>query len=134
MLQRRRRSSAACAAAMATPNPDPNPRVSYHSSVGGALPWGNERSARSAEPVPKLVQLALDSLARRPELIVDLSGTAEHLAIGLLGRLMRAGRLDFRLACVFRESGHEPIREAMEGLDLVSAVPTHNTLNQHRNR
>ena len=45
---------------------------------------------------------------------------------------MRAGRLDFRLACVFREAGHESLREAIEALDLVSAIPTHNTITRFK--
>ena len=56
----------------------------------------------------------------------------EHLAVGLLHRIMRAGRLDFRLACVFREAGHESLREAIEALDLVSAIPTHNTITRFK--
>eukprot|EP00967_Tisochrysis_lutea_P120019 scaffold196420_cov36-Tisochrysis_lutea.AAC.1 len=96
------------------------------------LPWGDVRTPQPREPVPQLTQLALDCMARRPELIVDLSGTDEHLAVGLLGRIMRAGRLDFRLACVFRNAGHEAIREAIDALDLIAAVPTHNTLTRHR--
>jgi hypothetical protein len=96
------------------------------------LPWGYARTARPVEPVPQLTQLVLDLLARKPELVVDLGGVDEHLSVGLLSRIMRAGRLDFRLACVFRDSGHETIREAIGSLDLVAAVPTHNTVTRHR--
>jgi len=97
------------------------------------LPWGYARTTRSdARAVPPLSELVLDSMARRPDLLVDLTGMAEHLAIGLLGRIMRAGRLDFRLACRFRESGHDSIREAIDALDLVAAVPTHNTVTRQR--
>jgi hypothetical protein len=96
------------------------------------LPWGNARTACPVEPVPQLTHLVLDLMARKPELVDDLGGVDEHLAVGLLARIMRAGRLDFRLACVFRDSGHEMIREAIDSLDLVAAVPTHNTVTRPR--
>lgn len=97
-----------------------------------ALPWGYERTACPVEAVPQLTQLVLDLMARKPKLVVDLAGIDEHLAVDLLARIMRAGRLDFRLACVFRNSGHEAIRDAINSLDLVAAVPTHNTVTRHR--
>ena len=72
--------------------------------------------------------LALDVLADNPSGIVDLRGTAEHLTVQLLGRVMQRGRLDYRLACVFRDCGHRDLSEAMQSLDLFAAVPTHNAL------
>ena len=92
--------------------------------------WVQPTPRPAAAPrVRPLTDLALDSLANNPESITDLSGTAEHLAIALLQRLFTSSRLNYRLAILFRESGHESIREAMSGLDLLAAIPTHNTLN-----
>ena len=67
-------------------------------------------------------------LPANPEMIYDLRGTAEHLAIGLLYRVMRHGRLDYRLACVFRDAGHSSIADAISSLDLLAGMPTHNAL------
>ena len=78
--------------------------------------------------VPPLTDLALDVLADNPDAIFDLGGIAEHLTVGLLAKIMRRGRLDYRLACVFRDCGHRDISEAMQSLDLFAAVPTHNVL------
>ncbi|EOD13528.1 hypothetical protein EMIHUDRAFT_240750 [Emiliania huxleyi CCMP1516] len=85
-------------------------------NAAGVLPWGGLRAALPPA-VPSLTALALSTLAAHPELITDLSLT---------------GRLDFRLACVFREAGHESLREAIEALDLVSAIPTHNTITRFK--
>jgi hypothetical protein len=78
--------------------------------------------------VPPLMDLSLRTLARHPDMIVDLRCTDEHQAVELLRLIMEAGRLDHRLACVFRDAGHDSIREAMEGLDLLAGVPTHNSV------
>ena len=102
-----------------------------------AFAWANDRAAQSfpsmltnmdgaSTIVPSLQDLALDTMAKYPDMIVDITCTAEHLALGLLWRLMNSGRLDFRLACVFRDSGHECLRQALEGLNLLDAMPTHN--------
>lgn len=48
------------------------------------------RMAATEQRVPPLTDLALDALANNPGAIVNLAGTAEHLAIGLLWRIMRA--------------------------------------------
>lgn len=90
------------------------------------LAWAARSPLRAS--VPPLTDLALDTLAANPESIHDLQWTAEHLAIALLYRLMKLGKLDFRLACVFRDSGHQPIREAIESLDLLGSMPTHNSI------
>mmetsp|Transcript_17934 Transcript_17934/g.29923 ORF Transcript_17934/g.29923 Transcript_17934/m.29923 type:complete len:114 (-) Transcript_17934:96-437(-) len=95
------------------------------------LAWANQR-VQANQQIPTLTQLALDQLAQHPEMIDDIGCTDEHLAIGLLWRLMKAGRLDFRLACIFRDSGHESIREAIGGLNLLDAVPMHNVLGRNR--
>ena len=78
--------------------------------------------------MPPLTDICLDQLAQHPEMIFDLRGIAEHLAVGLLYRIMRGAKLDYRLACVFRDAGHEPITEAINSLDLYSSIPTHNSL------
>ena len=75
-----------------------------------------------------LTDLALNTLANHPDSIHDLRWTAEHLAVALLERLYTRGKLDYRLACVFRDCGHEPIREAIEALDLLAGMPTHNAI------
>ena len=93
----------------------------------GALPWAPARTPL-AIGVPPLTMLCLDALASKPEVIYDLGGTAEHLALELLYKVLAAGRLDYRLACVFRDSGHDCIAEAMRGIDLLAAVPTHNSI------
>ena len=81
--------------------------------------WAGKK-ANVRERVLPLTDLALETLAQNPGSIHDLRWTAEHLAIALLERLFARGKLDYRLACVFRDSGHQPIREAIEGLDLLA--------------
>lgn len=95
------------------------------------LAWAHSRTT-SKTGVPPLTEMALNALAARPEVIYDLGGTAEHLAIDLLYKVMAAGRLDYRLACVFRDAGHDCITEAMSSLDLLSAVPSHNSIGRRR--
>lgn len=68
------------------------------------------------------------TLAEYPTGILDLRGIPEHLLVELLRRVMERGQLDYRLACVFRDAGHNDIREAMESLDLLGAMPTHNAI------
>lgn len=80
--------------------------------------WAGKKNVRGR--VLPLTDLALDTLAQNPGIIHDLRWTAEHLAIALLEKLFARGKLDYRLACVFRDSGHQPIREAIEGLDLLA--------------
>jgi len=109
---------ASTAAAAATAMSDASP----------PLPFTARRKQPAANAVPPLTDFCLDALAANPEMIFDLRGTAEHLAIGLLYRIMRDGRLDYRLACVFRDAGHAAITEAVEALDLLSGMPTHNAL------
>ena len=101
--------------------------------MASGLPWANERTP-TRRGFPSLMELALDTLAANPTELNDLRGTAEHLAIELLWRLVRTARLDFRLACVFREAGHTPITEAIDALNLIDAVPTHNPLALCRER
>ena len=91
------------------------------------LSWA-VREPLPATGVPALTDLALDTLAAHPESIYDLQWTAEHLAISLLYKVMKLGRLDYRLAIVFRDSGHQSIREAIESLDLLAGMPTHNAI------
>ena len=95
------------------------------------LPWAGQRSPQPQSRVRSLQTLALEQLASRPEMIDDLRCTDEHQAIELLRRILGAGRLDYRLACVFRDSGHRSISEAMSGLDLLGSMPTHNTLSRN---
>ena len=75
-----------------------------------------------------LFDLALDALADNSADIVELRGIAEELTIALLGKVLQRGRLDFRLACVFRDAGHRELSEAMQSLDLFSAVPSYNAI------
>ena len=89
--------------------------------------FGSPQRAR-ASAVPPLTDLALDALADNAAGIVDLQGISEDLTIALLGKIMQRGRLDYRLACIFRDSGHRDISEAMSSLDLFAAVPSHNAL------
>lgn len=90
------------------------------------LAWGNTHTPKSK--FPSLQELALDNLAAHPDMLIDLGCLDEHQAIALLWRVMKAARLDFRLACVFRDGGHQIIKEAIDDLDLVAAIPTHNAL------
>ena len=92
-----------------------------------ALPfYGSPK--RPTPSIPPLTELALDSLADNPGGIIDLGGIAEHLTVALLGKIMQRGRLDYRLACIFRDAGHRDISDAMRELDLFAAVPSHNAL------
>lgn len=91
--------------------------------------WANTHKPLPARgQVLSLTDLALDCLAANPSVVVDLSCTDEHLALGLLYRLLEAGRLDYRLACIFHAAGHASITSAMESLNILDAVPTHNTI------
>ena len=92
------------------------------------LPWANVRRPQDTEAVPPLAELALEALAARPEGLVDLRCTAEHLVINLLEKLVRSGRFDYRVACVFRDAGHPRVTEFIEGLALLDAMPTHNSI------
>ena len=94
------------------------------------LGWATAPSANSstASRIPELTELALETLARHPDRIYDLRGTAEHLACDLLIKIMKRGLLTHRLAIIFRDSGHDSIREAMSQLDILAGIPTHNTV------
>ena len=92
------------------------------------LPFGNVRSPQKSGGVPSLQDLSLETLADNADGIVSLYGIAEPLVVALLGKIMQRGRLDYRLACVFRDSGHRDIADAMSSLDLFAAIPTHNAL------
>ena len=81
--------------------------------------------------MPPLTELALDKLAEHPDAIVSLVGIADHLLVGLLYRIMQRGRLDYRLACVFRNAGYANITEAIDGLDLLASMPTFNAESKH---
>mmetsp|Transcript_24346 Transcript_24346/g.60380 ORF Transcript_24346/g.60380 Transcript_24346/m.60380 type:complete len:103 (-) Transcript_24346:228-536(-) len=91
-----------------------------------ALAWANMHTPRRR--FPKLQDLALDKLASNPDMLNDLRCLDEHQAIALLERIFYAARLDVRLACVFRDAGHPVITEAINSLDLIAAMPTHNAL------
>ena len=82
--------------------------------------------------MPLLTELALDTLAANLDELYDLRGIAEHLVVGLLYRIMSQGRLTYRLALVFRDAGHEEIRSAIESLDLLGSMPTHNSISKRR--
>ena len=97
-----------------------------------ALAWGNTRTP--IKKFPSLQDLALDSLAANPEMLNDLRCLDEHQAIALLWRIFNSARLDYRLACVFRDAGHAVITEAINSLDLVDAMPTHNSIPSCRRR
>ena len=86
------------------------------------------RSSRPSHSVPPLTEICLEALAVHPEGLVDLRGIPEHLTVGLLYRIMHGAKLDYRLACVFRDAGHDPITEAINSLDLLASMPTHNAL------
>ena len=85
---------------------------------------------RPAPSIPPLTELALDALADNPSGLVDLRGIAEHLIVALLGKIMERGRLDYRLACLFRDAGHRDLADAMRELDLFAAVPSHNSIGE----
>ena len=82
--------------------------------------------------MPSLTEITLDSLAAHCDAIVDLRGITEELAATLLWKVLELGRLDYRLAIVFRDAGHDSIREAIESLDLLSGIPTHNSITRRK--
>lgn len=87
----------------------------------------------SHSTVPPLTDLVLETLADNCANIVDLQGIAEEQVIALLAKIMQRGRLDYRLACIFRDAGHAELSEAMRSLDLFAAVPSHNSIGRrHR--
>ena len=93
------------------------------------LPFvGTPKRRTETDRVPPLSELVLDTLADNCAALVDLGGLAEEQIIALLARVIQRGRLDYRLACIFRDSGHDSLREAMQSLDLFSAVPSYNTI------
>ena len=83
------------------------------SSIAWAHPAAPPTEFLPVITVPPLTALSLQSLARHPTMIDDLRCTDEHQAVELLRLIMLAGRLDYRLACVFRDAGHESIRRCM---------------------
>ena len=89
------------------------------------LPFG---SYRRGPTIPPLTEIALEALAANSEGLIDLGGIAEHHCAALLWKILQRGRLDYRLACLFRDAGHPEIRDAIQSLDLLSGIPTHNSL------
>ena len=96
---------------------------------GSALPWAN-RTTPLSDPasVPPLTSLALDSLAANAHGLTCIRGVDIHLCAALLYRVLQRGGLDYRLACVFRDCGHADIADAVGSLDLLAAMPTHNSM------
>lgn len=92
------------------------------------LPFVGTPTRQVASTVPPLTELCLDSIAENCANLVDLRGVAEEQTIALLGKIMSRGRLDYRLACIFRDAGHRELSEAMQSLDLFAAVPSHMAL------
>ena len=90
------------------------------------LPFGSY--GRRASGIPPLTEIALETLAANSEGLICLGGIAEHHCAVLLWKILQRGRLDYRLACLFRDAGHAEIREAIPALDLLSGMPTHNSL------
>lgn len=106
--------------------------VGSPSSSALPSPWqAGAATERRASAVPPLTELALDKLAEHPDAIVSLRCVADHLLVGLLYRIMQRGKLDYRLACVFRDAGHDEITEAIAGLDLLAGMPTFNAESKH---
>ncbi|KAG8470013.1 hypothetical protein KFE25_006468 [Diacronema lutheri] len=93
------------------------------------LPWGRPVGTvaplqRRDSRVPKLVDLCLDRMASRLESVVDLRPVKEQsLCMALLHRIISNGKLDFRLARVFQQCGHEEIEQALMTADLLDALP-----------
>ena len=98
-------------------------------AMSAPLPFfGSPQRGAASSSVPPLTELALTSIADNCEGIVDLCGMPENLIVALLGKIIQRGRLDYRLACIFRDSGHEELRAAISELDLLASIPTHNAL------
>ena len=74
--------------------------------------------------MPPLTSLTLDTLAQHADGLTSLRGIDIHLCTGLLYRIMKRGTLDYRLACIFRDSGHPDIAAAITELNLLDAIPT----------
>lgn len=53
-----------------------------------------------------------------------VTGLEETLAIRLLREVLVRGRLTYRLATVFIESGHDELSQAVSQLNLWDAIPT----------
>ena len=98
-----------------------------------ALAWANDRRDVPPRGVPSLEDLSLAALAAQPDAIVNLQCMPENLVLGLLYRIMSQGRLNYRLAILFRDAGHEKITEAIQSLDLLAGIPTHNTITKRSN-
>ena len=95
------------------------------------LPFGRI-SLSPPQRVPPLTDLALESLAENCDGLIDIRGMAEQHCAALLYKVVQRGKLDYRLACLFRDAGHAPIREVILSLDLLSGMPTHNVESRHR--
>ena len=96
---------------------------------GSALPWANRATPlRDPASVPPLTSLALDTLAANAHGLTCIRGVDIHLCAALLYRVMQRGMLDYRLACVFRDCGHADLADAVGSLDLLAAMPTHNSI------
>lgn len=93
------------------------------------LPFFGAPVRQAASSVPPLTEMALNVLADNCADIPNLQGIPEELLVSLLGKIMQRGRLDYRMALVFIDSGHEDIADAMKSLDLFAAVPSHNAIN-----
>ena len=95
------------------------------------LPFGR-LSVAPTPRVPPLTELALESLADNCEALIDLRGIAEQHCAALLWKILQRGKLNFHLACLFRDAGHAVITDAINSMDLLSGMPTHNIHSRHR--
>jgi len=93
------------------------------------LPWARAAPTAAAERpkahrIPPLSETVLNWLACHPDSIIDLRPVKEErLVLALLHRIISKGRLDFRLAKVFQECGHEEIESALAHADLLDGIP-----------
>ena len=47
------------------------------------------------------------------------------MSLRRLWKIVERGRLDYRLACVFRDAGHKEIKSAINELQLFDGMPAH---------
>lgn len=96
------------------------------SSDRPSLPWGRTAQAKGqrSSRVPSLVDLCFNQMVSKLDSIVDLRPMKEEaLCMALLHRILSLGKLDFRLARIFQQCGHDEIESALMTADLLNALP-----------
>jgi len=76
-----------------------------------------------SDQVPKLEELAVDALLKRPDVIRSLQGVPEELVLLMLDALYRRGRMTPRLLKVFLKTESEEVDTYVKKVGLSMWTP-----------